>query len=130
MACGCVVFSSLNHALADQMDPGFTGHQIGCGSLASDVERIVAAAEDPARWLGDQDRLEELLSKYSETKLLERWAAALETIEYMWWWTKPTAEQGASIPLRSPSLWRLRLREAEHRLVRVVKRLPGWPNGR
>ena len=44
MACGCVVFSSLNHALADYGDPGRVVHQIGCGRLGFDVQRIEAAA--------------------------------------------------------------------------------------
>ena len=43
LACGCVVFSSLNHALADSLDPGLVGHQIGCGSLQADLQRIAAA---------------------------------------------------------------------------------------
>ena len=45
LACGCVVFSSLNHALADLLDPGVKlGHQIGCASLAHDLARIEAVA--------------------------------------------------------------------------------------
>jgi len=40
MACGCVVFSSLNHALADHLTPGVNCFQIGAGTLATDVERI------------------------------------------------------------------------------------------
>ena len=40
MACGCVVFSSLNHALADHLTPGGNCFQIGAGTLATDVERI------------------------------------------------------------------------------------------
>ena len=47
MACGCVVFSSLNHALADTLTPGEMGHQIGCGSLNHDVDSIVAAVAEP-----------------------------------------------------------------------------------
>ena len=50
LACGCVVFSSLNHALADYGDPGHTVHQIGCGRLDFDLERIQAAVESPLRW--------------------------------------------------------------------------------
>jgi len=38
LACGCVVFSSFNHALADNLDPGLIGHQIGAGTLAGDLE--------------------------------------------------------------------------------------------
>jgi hypothetical protein len=40
MACGCQVFSSLNSALADYLDPGFNCHKIGVYSTAYDVERI------------------------------------------------------------------------------------------
>jgi glycosyltransferase involved in cell wall biosynthesis len=39
LACGCVLFSSFNHALADTLDPGVIAHQIGAGTLAADVER-------------------------------------------------------------------------------------------
>ncbi len=42
LACGCVVFSSLNHALADHLTPGVNCFQIGAGTLATDVERIQA----------------------------------------------------------------------------------------
>jgi hypothetical protein len=130
MACGCVVFSSLNHALADQLDPGILGHQIGCGSLTYDVERIAAAAADPWPWLGDQERLERRLQEYSEARLLERWSAVLGSLEQMSRHIKPAESQGASPPLRSPSLWSLRLHETQVRLARVAKRLPGWPTGR
>ena len=40
MACGCVVFSSLNHALADHFTPGVNCFQVGAGTLDADVERI------------------------------------------------------------------------------------------
>ena len=39
-ACGCVVFSSLNQALADHLTPGVNCFQIGAGTLAADVERV------------------------------------------------------------------------------------------
>lgn len=42
LACGCVVFSSLNHALADHLTPGVNCFQIGAGTLTTDVERIRA----------------------------------------------------------------------------------------
>ncbi len=48
LACGCQVFSSVNHALADYLDPGFVGEQVGVFSLAYDVERILAAIVQPA----------------------------------------------------------------------------------
>ena len=84
LACGCVVFSSFNHALADSLEPGLVGHQIGCGTLAGDLERIRAAVARPADWLPPADRLTALLDACAEPVLLERWRDALEAIDAHW----------------------------------------------
>ena len=42
MACGCQVFSSVNGALADYLDPGFNCHKIAGYSVDYDVQRILA----------------------------------------------------------------------------------------
>lgn len=49
MACGCQVFSSVNGALADYLDPGFNCYKIGCYSLAYDTEQILQALQSPTR---------------------------------------------------------------------------------
>jgi glycosyltransferase involved in cell wall biosynthesis len=85
LACGCVVFSSLNHALADTLDPGPLGHQIGFGTLAADVERITAAVRDPAAWQAEPTRLAALLGECAEPMLRERWRQALGAIDAHWW---------------------------------------------
>ncbi|PZO46460.1 MAG: glycosyltransferase [Phormidesmis priestleyi] len=41
MACGCEVFSSVNHALADYLDPGFNCHKIAGYSTQYDTQRIL-----------------------------------------------------------------------------------------
>lgn len=41
LACGCQVFSSVNHALADYLDPGFNCYKIANYSLDYDVHRIL-----------------------------------------------------------------------------------------
>ena len=105
LASGCVVFSSLNHALADSLDPGAVGHQIGCGSLAADLERIGAAVADPAAWRADPQRLADLLREGSEAALAQRWRRALAAIERHW----TLLLGGAAAPLQSPPSWRLRL---------------------
>ena len=46
LACGCRVFSSVNSALADYLDPGFNCHKIAGYSLEYDVERILAILND------------------------------------------------------------------------------------
>lgn len=124
LACGCVLFSSLNHALADTLDPGLLGHQIGCGSLAADLERISAAVADPGRWRPDPERLRNQLEACSEAALLQRWRLALQLVEEHW--QRLLAAQAT--PLRSPSLLRLRAMRLRERLTaKLIRRFPSRP---
>ncbi len=116
LACGCVLFSSFNHALADSLDPGGLAHQIGAGTLTADLERIAAAVADPSAWLPPARRLEELLAEFSEPRLRERWRQALAAIE-----AHLDRQQAGEPPLRAPSLPALRARRWRQRLS---KRLP------
>lgn len=84
MACGCVVFSSLNHALADSLDPGVLAHQIGFGTLEADVDRIATAVANPSAWRPPQVELNALLETLKESALLERWERALIQIDRHW----------------------------------------------
>ena len=119
LACGCVVFSSLNHGLADYGDPGHTVHQIGCGRMHFDLERIKAAVAAPQSWRPAADRLEALLREYSEAALLDRWRDAFAHLDAL--------DSALGPPLSSPPTWRLQLQQRLTRLQRVVNRLPGWP---
>jgi hypothetical protein len=116
LACGCVVFSSLNHALADLLDPGQLGHQIGCGSLEADVERIAAAVADPVSWQAAPQALDALLEASGEAVLLERWSQALESIDQHW---HRLASGQAALGV-SPA-WLLRLRALQQRLWRSAR---------
>ena len=120
MACGCVVFSSLNHALADHGDPGRMVHQIGCGRLAFDVHRIEDAVRDPAGWRPPAAALNALLEGSSEATLLQRWTVALDQLDAL--------DDAEGPLLSSPPTWRLTLHQRLARLRRVVDRLPGWPS--
>ena len=113
LACGCVLFSSFNHALADTLDPGVTAHQIGAGTLAADVERIAAAVADPAAWLPSPRRLEELLEEFTEPRLRERWRQALTAIN-----AHLDRLQAGEPPLQAPSLLQLRAQLWRQRLAR------------
>ena len=122
LACGCVVFSSLNHALADHGDPGRMVHQIGCGRLTFDERRVEDAVRDPAGWRPPAAALNALLDGSSEASLLQRWTVALDQLD---------ALDDAEGPLLSSSpTWQLRLQQLSARLRRVVDRLPGWPSTR
>ena len=120
LACGCVVFSSLNHALADYGDPGHTVHQIGCGRLSADLARIQAAVASPGSWRPAVDRLEALLQECSGAAQLERWRGVFAQLDAL--------ESASGSYLSSPPTWRLRLQQLLARLQRVVNRLPGWPS--
>jgi len=118
LACGCVVFSSLNHALADNLDPGLLGHQIGAGTLAADLERIAQAAARPAAWRAPGPSLAALLEELGEPRLRQRWQRALTAINQHW---DRVLRQGQP-PLRAPAPWRVRLQGWRQRLQRLRRR--------
>lgn len=116
LACGCVVFSSLNHALADSLDPGVLGHQIGCGTLEADCDRIAAAVADPAAWQADPAALRALLDSCSEQGLQRRWEAALAGIDTHW-----HLLHGAANALRPLSVWQIRVRDYLDRFSKCLR---------
>ena len=81
MACGCIVFSSLNHALSDILTPGEIGHQIGCGSLSNDVNRIIAAVCNPSDWKPSSIKSDLALLELSEESHVRRWKDVLNQID-------------------------------------------------
>ena len=123
LACGCVLFSSLNHALADTLDPGRLGHQIGAGTLEADLEAITAAVAEPEAWVPSPEALAGLLASGGEEVLQERWCGALAAIDQHW----DRLEQGCR-PLASEPVWRQRWRQGLERLgklKRLIARRPG-----
>lgn len=83
MACGCIVFSSLNHALSDILTPGEIGHQIGYGSLSNDVDRITAALLHPIAWKPSSALLDNALQDFSEKSHIKRWNDVLQKIDQL-----------------------------------------------
>ena len=96
MACGCIVFSSLNHALSDILTPGEIGHQIGCGSLSNDVDRIAAALLDPNAWKPLRSKLDFMLDELSEKTQATRWQIFINQIDKL----LPTLNKSNSIRRR------------------------------
>lgn len=83
MACGCIVFSSLNHALSDILTPGEIGHQIGYVSLSNDVDRITAALLHPIAWKPSSALLDNVLQDFSEKSHIKRWNDILPKIDQL-----------------------------------------------
>ena len=117
LACGCVVFSSLNHALADNLEPGLLGQQIGFGTMAADLDRITAAVASPEDWRPNPQQLQSLLARFQEAAQLEPWERALCGIEEHW----ERLLQGEP-PLRMAPAWWIRFQERREQLWRRMRR--------
>jgi glycosyltransferase involved in cell wall biosynthesis len=76
LACGCTVFSSVNSALADYLDPGFNCQKIGAYSTQYDGERILNYARNyPVNSLSDR-----FFDDYHPEKLIPRFEVILKEI--------------------------------------------------
>jgi glycosyltransferase involved in cell wall biosynthesis len=78
IACGCQVFSSINHGLSDYLDPGFNCHKIAGFSTAYDVERILSVIKSnpPVR------DLESLVAEYRTANILSRLRVILTELNH------------------------------------------------
>ena len=77
IACGCQVFSSVNHGLSDYLDPGFNCHKIAGFSTAYDVERILETIK-VATPITDR---ESFLAEYRTANILSRLQVILSEID-------------------------------------------------
>ncbi|MEL6455498.1 MAG: glycosyltransferase [Cyanobacteria bacterium J06623_5] len=69
LACGCQVFSSVNHALSDYLDPGFNCQKISGYATGYDVQRILQAIEN---WPPETTFSEDYFTAYRTESLLPR----------------------------------------------------------
>ena len=76
MASGCHVFSSVNHALSDYLDPGFNAHKIANYSTGYDVQRIMAVVNSSVPFELSNDFLEE----YRSDNIVMRWTVILKEL--------------------------------------------------
>lgn len=112
LSCGCIVFSSLNHALSDTLTPAKTIHQLGCGSLAYDVERIFASVKCPCQWYGSWSDVEQLLELSAESNCLKQWSTTISQMEIGFPFWDETA-----VLLSSPSSLALRTRRMTQSVI-------------
>lgn len=76
LACGCQVFSSVNHGLADYLDPGFNCYKIASYSLEYDLERIDHALQTPHKVN------ESLIAQYRSDHLITKLQVILTQINH------------------------------------------------
>ena len=80
LACGCHVFSSVNHGLSDFIDPGFNCHKIAGYCLEYDLERIKQAMAQK------NNTPEALLAEYRSEQLKPKFAVILAEINRFFDW--------------------------------------------
>ena len=115
MACGCQVFSSVNGALADYLDPGFNSQKIGVYSTAYDVERILAALTTPTPKIMTAEDLQ----PYREEALIPRLQVILTELNQFF---DHRAQHPGDVPgLTQPRLTRLYLQQ----VIRKVRKKLG-----
>lgn len=99
LACGCQVFSSVNHALADYLDPGFNCHKIAGYSLEYDLQRIMGVLEaDPPLVLP-----ETFLAQYRSRHLSRRLETILQEINRFF-----DFQTARNSPIPSLNSWRIK----------------------
>ncbi|MBA2748210.1 MAG: glycosyltransferase [Tatlockia sp.] len=76
MACGCQVFSSINHGLSDYLDPGFNCYKIAGYSQQYDVQRILKVIESPLAF----NLPEYILNEYRVKNITQRLQIILQDI--------------------------------------------------
>jgi glycosyltransferase involved in cell wall biosynthesis len=76
LACGCQVFSSLNGALSDYLDPGFNGHKIAGYSKEYDIQRILKVLKTTAL----PGLSEAVLAEYRTDRIIPRLSVVLDEI--------------------------------------------------
>ncbi len=79
LACGCQVFSSLNHGLSDYLDPGFNCYKIASYSLEYDLQRIHQALQTPNK---PNKSLESLVAQYRSDHLIAKLELILTEINH------------------------------------------------
>lgn len=88
LACGCQLFSSVNHGLSDFLDPGFNCHKIAGFSLDFDLHKIAQVLR-----LEQLNSNEEMISQYRSESLKLRLQQILTEINDFFSWRDFQKEQ-------------------------------------
>jgi hypothetical protein len=113
ITCGCQVFSSVNHALADYLDPGFNCQKIAVYDTGYDVQRILRCLHQSPAALPA-----EFLQDYREESIVQRWQSILPEINDFFDYQE---KHGSDIsPLNS---WRIQTLWWQSKLAKIKVKL-------
>jgi hypothetical protein len=121
LACGCQVFSSVNHGLSDYLDPGFIGYKIAAYSLDYDVQRILGMIENFKPLVLPQT----LLQNHRRSAIHQRLTVILHDINEYFDYHKTSVSHHhfrPIAPLTFRRVWQLRTEQYWQKLKRLVLR--------
>ncbi len=97
MACGCQVFSSVNHALADYLDPGFNCQKIAGFSTDYDTQRVLAAV---GNWQNTPQLPDSFFEPYRPAQIEQRLSIILQDVNQFFdhLYKEPTTNRFSDIP--------------------------------
>ena len=116
LACGCQLFSSVNHGLADYLDPGFNCHKIAGYSVEYDLQRIFQVLQEQNR----PGLSESFLAEYRSENLTKRLQVILTEINTFFDARSPGASD-----IKGSSSWRLKKVWWKRALVKFKRKLKG-----
>ena len=114
LACGCRVFSSVNNALADYLDPGFNCHKIAGYALEYDLERILAVLNS----FTPSSLPESFWSEYRSENIVQRLQVILTEINYFF-----DRRKLLQSPIQGLSFWRKKQLWLTRSISKVQKKL-------
>lgn len=114
IACGCYVFSSVNSALADYLDPEFNCHKIAGYSTNYDVQRILKVLKQPNFITFP----ESFFSEYRSENIVKRLTLILNSINEFFDYQQ---QQTSDIP--NLDRWRVSRLKAQQFLRKVKQKL-------
>ena len=120
LACGCVVFSSVNAGLSDFIDPGVNAFKIAAGSLEQDVAQITSKVAD-----FDEERQADL-SQFRYAAVQQRWIT-LEPLLEAFFESVGADAKPTHLPLTSPRAYSRPPRRTFARVWRRASRGMGGP---
>jgi glycosyltransferase involved in cell wall biosynthesis len=80
LACGCQVFSSVNHGLSDYLDPGFNCYKIAGYSTGFDVQRILNSVKLENSNAQKLSLSPQVLAEYRSENIIRRWQIILDEL--------------------------------------------------
>jgi glycosyltransferase involved in cell wall biosynthesis len=116
IACGCQVFSSVNHGLSDYLDPGFNCHKIAGFSTAYDVERILEVIKS----YSPVNNLESLLAEYRTANILSRLQVIFSEIDRFF--DRVNLDNSDILALNTRRISQLRLSKTIESIQKKLKR--------